>query len=736
MIETKKTSEVHNPPLIGCSPVQTGTLLEPLFHLLTNNNPEQARSLRQRCQRLFNQGVPDQELVDHLNTCCTLEELEALEKLLKAEAGCLKLKTSPSLSSGATGTQGLINDVSMWIRSFPIPDSPVLSLGGMTTATNAWIGLLATVSAAVKLKKSMKHHDGPGAVAAALDTIGSVFQHLGGIFYFPFRGIEIASSIKHVDVSKEATTALGQTCYWTGFLGNVSLIAMSVFNFFQHIYRLGKDLQLKRALEAAESKGDEALFAFLLNKVEAHPENRVGKIQRLPSKERQSLSAQLKEEGLNYLTKQCLKFQKEGEAALSEKEIKGALKGLFALIDQQEQVGPLIENILRGMGDVDKERLIWLQMRIQRLGWGALELIGFQVEENLRAKRKKASFYRIVGQEPFEKIQKAARRGLLERLKSTNEGIQGSAKNEISLLTKEIKVANTTTSWIHGLSIVIAVLGLVVTVMGLCALNPVGTVALIVLGCLFAFTSTGVDGYSLKNALEKGPIGPHDKKFIIATGILSLSSLVISTALTAAFALPLLPMIVIFAISLSGYAISFYSYYQLTKKEEEWKNNHITLQDFSKESGEANRQVFILNQFKKLDKKDRESIRENYIETISWIQRAKVFESAMRTPKSKEVFKALKKTTHLFWKKAYQGGSAQVRETALYLQSLLENFQQANADTFQEALSFLWNLGSNYLFMNQIAYYQQRTKDPEFLRESAKKVLKERQDPNPYFQHV
>lgn len=726
-------------PLGDSPPITSDTLWQFLSCLLFNNKDTvPLQSLSGRCQQLpTTEQVPTPALDQAFDTWldrCTLEELNALRKFINGEFNHSNANQTPSsVSSGTLGMQRWINDVASLVPEHYISDFPDLSLSGTVRLMNVWLGAIEAACAKKQLEESARCQDRPGMVIAALNAVKGAMRSLGSFFDFSWTGTSIACSIENINVPSQSTP-IAQICHWTGVLGDGASLVRHASNFVQMIYRLIKDVQFKMQLETAETQGHESLFKFLLKKVEANPEDKLGKIEKktIDSKAKQLLAERLREKGLDYLTENFFKSQKEGENALSKTEVEVALKAFFTLIDKL--VGKdqelWIKNILQEMVGVDQDRLIDLQERTKVLEWGPLELIGFQAEEKLRSQRKKDRFFRVTGKEQFEnieidKIQKAARRGLLERLRSTDETVRESALNELDLLKKDIKVANTKTSLIHSALFVVSMVAVVTFALAFCTLNPVGLGIWIALGCLLPLILGGFDFYLLSQSSDQGPIGRHDKKFVALAMFLSLLPLIIGTGLTAGLMLPVLFMLPTFVASITGFGAFFYRYTQLVNIEEMRGNTQVTLNLFSEKSWEGD----LLNGFKQLPKADRQAIQENYLSKMN-AQQIKSPEN-LTTPQYLEITKkALKKTTHLFWERVRRGRSGQDQEVAFNLQSLLEKSIRENEVNFKQLeLVFKNKVDLKNMFYRLLFYYGKREENPEFLKTSAQEVLKERSSP-------
>ena len=259
-------------------------------------------------------------------------------------------------------------------------------------------------------------------------------------------------------------------------------------------------------------------------------------------------------------------------------------------------------------------------------------------------------------------VDKAYRRGLLERVNNGDELVQKNAKIEMKKLMGRVRVESTKTKKIHTALLIINLLGAILSVVGVLTL-PFGVgIAISALSFLVTAASIGSRAYLAKKDLTDTPCGKYDKAIVVTIAILLGISLIALTGVTLGFGLSLVQLGVALGVGALGIGFLGYYYHLLTQKDALWKQTHPSLevfQAFLSQKKQWDQDVHSL--FKKLPKDVRMAIRQQC-----------VIKDFSRDASQKNEVSALKKTSKHFWNQWLISGLDKDRVLALEIQRVYE----------------------------------------------------------------
>ncbi len=605
-------------------------------------------------------------------------ELETFSKIILEKAQ--ETMNAPLLTSGATGTQDTISDISFLFRIF-MPEHASTEAAGFTTGVNTFQGARNTMLAAERFEQAKSISDRGGMIEAAISTLCGASQSAGGAAYAGYRGTMIA-----IDTSSlQAATPLGRAAYILGLIGN---IAFTVFYTMLGIwggYGLVKDWQFSIGMK----KNDTALFDFLIRKVTADPKTILDKLNELPPEQLTAFKDKLADTALSKFTSQFLKWQRDlittatlVGTPLTEQQVKGVFKALFASKEA--------EFIQNGVRAASLSTLGLKENEVEGFNFSTLELIGFKLEEARRQTKKEAKFSRAASGDCTHAVKKAADRGLGECLQFGNDLVKASANETLKTLKGNIDSANTKNKWIHGVMIPIAILGIASTVLGFFPLSAVMSIVLITVTVLLVLTMMGTDGFFMWNGWKHGGVpGQYDKLYLALVSLAMVTAIAVSVGVTLGFGLALMPMYMSLGIGAASLTLSGYAYHRIDQKQKAWDENHPSLEKFQALLDESkNVDETVKKIFKKLPKADRLAIREKYemkredtyqeldVLLLDDSGRESIWNKINNPLTSEKELQLLvcgmKKTVKLFWERWAQSKSDENRDRALKLQSSFE----------------------------------------------------------------
>ncbi|MBS0604303.1 MAG: hypothetical protein JSS60_04605 [Verrucomicrobia bacterium] len=729
------------PPGLQLSPQGAGQL----GITLPENKPAPPASLQGRVQSLS-------ALLAHAD----LNSLESFAQVpLRTVPASLEF---PFLTSGATSTEDNIANISYFIRTL-MPEAASTQAIGVTTGENVFQGFWAAYKAAKRFNKSEHIGDTQGMIEGGMDAARGVSQSLGGAAYLGYRGTMIAADIHNVNTTINATTTLGKAAYGLGMVGNVLFTLFYIFIAAWSAHGLWQDVNFSNAMKANE-RGDADMFKFLMGKVIASPKKKLEKLnahwntltQAKKEMQIKSFKEGLQKSALEGLTKHFIRFQEQmlkagqlnGKKPLSKAEVKELLTELFSAKDAAMRKGPAYTNYLKSL-ELEKED-------VGHLDFSMLELIGFSLEEAKRQSKKEAKFSRATDDASVEAVKKAASRGLGPRLESGDALVQGTARKELAELKGKVTSENTKAKIIHTALLIVGVLGIVASILGFFVLPPAGMIALTVITLLLCGGMMATDGYSMFTGLNNGPPGKHDKKYLLIIGGVFIAAMAVSIAVTLAFGLPIMPLILAGVICGLGLMLLGFSYYKLIQKEKKWIEHHPEFETFARfldsqqgvQDAELDEKVVSL--FKKLSKSDRRAVRDKFFEMSKqgefrfkternkWLDATCDFGStylftqitpeAMNNEKEHQLLlRAIKKTTKLNWKQWYTSKSEENKQIALQLQGLYERVAQKNmTDIYARIHDIERNQGAYLELKKNIWYVAKRQESKADLKKAVDAV--------------
>lgn len=259
-------------------------------------------------------------------------------------------------------------------------------------------------------------------------------------------------------------------------------------------------------------------------------------------------------------------------------------------------------------------------------------------------------------------VDRAYRRGLLERVNNGDELVQKNAKIEMKKLMGRVRVESTKTKKIHTALLIINLLGAILSVVGVLTL-PFGVgIAISALSFLIATASIGSRAYLAKKDLSDAPCGKYDKAIVITIAILIGISLIALTGITLGFSLSLVQLGVALGTGALGMGFLGYYYRLLTQKDALWEQTHPSLEAFQAFLSQKKQwDQDVHNLFKKLPKDVRMAIRQQC-----------VIKDFSRDISPKNQVSALKKTSKHFWNQWLISGLDKDRVLALEIQRVYE----------------------------------------------------------------
>lgn len=296
-----------------------------------------------------------------------------------------------------------------------------------------------------------------------------------------------------------------------------------------------------------------------------------------------------------------------------------------------------------------------------------LEALGLLIDQHKIKTRRWVQLKEASSLPVAQAVDKAYRRGLLERVNNGDELVQKNAKIEMKKLMGHVRVESTKIKKIHTALLLINLLGASLSVVGILTL-PFGVgIAISALSFLITVASIGSKAYLAKKDLSGTPCGKYDKAIVITIAILLGISLIALTGITLGFGLSLIQLGVALGIGSLGMGFLGYYYHLLTQKDTLWKQAHPSLevfQTFLSQKEKWDQEVHGV--FKKLPKDVRMALRQQYIQ--------KNLPSKLSLGNK---VSALKKTSKYFWNQWLISGLEKDRTLALEMQSIYEEAKYA-----------------------------------------------------------
>jgi hypothetical protein len=519
----------------------------------------------------------------------------------------------PPAFTGSASLVDLLGDIRPLMNPDLVSSGHAAHTMGFTTAANSVQGFEAAYKAGQRFMASREINDFRGMVEAFVDGLRGVFQSLGGALYLPYRVMSIFLQVKGIS----ASAVLGQVASGIGMAGSACFVAFGAMMSALGVFLLGEDFYMDAKLNlawGAKEKPDAEWFERVMQKVLTDSNAKLDKL--ILKGTLVEKKAQWSEAALDFLTEQVMCAQEAaqnvpaGQVPLSREQVREFLTQLFA----------------QRKGEFDKSAYVKsmnLDLSHENCFDSVLQLIGFKLAEEQRSLRSRAKFSRVTSSGCLEAIEKAANRGLLERLKSTDELTHTRAKLKVAKLKDMVWDATTTNKVIH---VAFAINGLLTFTTGLIGLVTAIPGLLVAASGIFMASSAGwgvVDGYFSIQGLSNGTPGTYDKQRIIALACFILIMLAVSTGLTLGYGLPLIPLILALAFGVVGLNLCTVALVQAYRKELQWEKDHPDLTrlrdcllskgyDKYQFSNTTHLDEEAAEMFKKLPAKDREAVREIY----------------------------------------------------------------------------------------------------------------------------
>ena len=659
------------------------------------------------------------------------KQLKDLGKLLKAWVHCEEDPAELELEAAEEMTSAFY----FGLGAADTNEEIAYEFSGVRSYVGMLRGLIALEEEVRALKKNVKE-DRKGVLSSAYDLVSTVVSLLEEVAYCIMPWINIPAHFRDIDVAPDAETVLGRACYWVEHIASILFSIGSALGALKSSYLLFKDFQWSNKIE--REKDDVKLFELFQKKACTDVNAKRKKIKKnLTSEQQEQLRQKMREKGLNRITRKFLNYQSQDKKTLSHTEVKEGFKALFRI--SEEQLKPIQKLCLSEMG-LEGAAAEKFQNKLNKLGdkkWDLLTLMGFQKSETERAERKIQKFSQIADVDTAKRISQAAQRGLKERLKSEDAVVKKAAEVEFAKLKGRVVQQNTKQKRIHSALITIATLGLISGILGLVAISPLGqgfAIGLTIVCSTLLFIRGANALYEAWKA--EGKPGIYDKKFAVLMGTLMTGSLSASMALALEGHIDLHSLISSAVVGLLGLILAVASYCIASTKEEEWEANHPSLKTFKKElEGTALSDDKKMERFEQLSKKDRRAIYDKYLKGLKdrKIVRSEVGELAKddleKADRTEHLFRAAKKTAHLFWREYGRTHSESAKEKALQMQLISDLIKQERdrADKeksywspsaikgLKKELSALWKSDEKHVAYKQLRkhllYFKERDAD-------------------------
>jgi hypothetical protein len=556
--------------------------------------------------------APKQVVIDPvaLNNFPQIELIKSLTRRILSPSPSSSDPSCPALSSGPACVADVVSGIRPLINCDLLSSGPVASTVGFMTVGNAVQGLEAAYKAGVHFMESREIDDFKGAVNALIDGIRSVGQSLGGAIYLPERILDIVLQVQGLS----ASSVLGSVAFGIGAAGSACFMLFGMAMSALGVFSLWENCHMDAKLSLVWGAKDKSEIDWFRDIMQVLTDSNA-KLQRLTDKSKlQDKKQQWKEGALDYLTDQVMEAQKTapplaaGQKPLSKEEVRAFFTELF------EQRGGEFNRIKSEYAD-SMELTAGNANQLT-----VLELIGFKLAEDKRSLRGRAKLVRATSAECVEAIEKAAKRGLLQRLQSDKASVSTAAKLKVTKLKEMVGSANTTNKVLQVGFVIFGILTTLSCLLPLITSSPVWSLVTSVIFMAGSGGWTLVDGHFAKEGLSKAPPGAYDKERIKILFCFILVMLAVSTGLTLGYGLPLIPLILALVFGFIGLNLCTAAFVQVHKNELEWEKNHPD-KDRLREcllstpvptgTGRSltEQEVEI---FKKLPEKDRETVRAHY----------------------------------------------------------------------------------------------------------------------------
>jgi hypothetical protein len=420
----------------------------------------------------------------------------------------------------------------------------------------------------------------PSKLEKVVDVVNIQARIVG---YSTFTGYLCISLAKEITSSSSLSTA-------NGVLNDTNTLifgALYGLAAVQNGYQLAQDQNLSDILKQEDALALKGLIQNI--PISSHLDQLQASWSTLPS-EKQELKKQHFKQKVQKLVLDNLKNTQVGQPDLD---------GLLQILQAQEGS----DEVHKLLGPIDKD--YW--------EFTPLEALGLLIDQHKLKTRQWVQLKETTSLPVAQAVDKAYRRGLLERVNNGDPLVQKNARKDMKELIGRVRVENTKTKRVHTALLIINLLGAILSVVGVLTL-PFGIgIAISALSLLITIASIGSKAYLAKKTLSDSPCGKYDKAIVITIAILLGISLIALTGVTLGFGLSLVQLVGGLAIGALGEGFLGYYYHLLTQKDVLWKQAHHSLEIFQKfisQKEEWDQDVH--NLFKKLPKDLRIALRQQY----------------------------------------------------------------------------------------------------------------------------
>ncbi len=668
-------------------------------------------------------------------------ELCVYQKLHSFLSDSREKSVSPSQKSltlrpiqSALGTFSQLGRLSMM-------DTAAAQSMGSSTGMNLIGGALDMGSASRDKMRAERRGDDKERVVSLVNQIEGAIRAVAGLGYCFFRTAKIYCFSNSLPAEMSAGHLSGRIANYSGLVGDVGFGVSFVLGSALSAYRFYETHKFVDSFKKSSAVLDHQGFEFLTKKLTVNSSAKLKKIRaswdQLPTpvdkvQAMRSFKKKLAESALTALSEKGLRvLGKELSASEARVYFSKCFKDLELRVPLQNQYRAAYAASL-GLNLEECQ------------DFTLLELVGFFAQETQRAARKEAKMIRRTSSACTEMVQKAAKRGLFERLSAeglvkknaTQEYQKIAAKIDETCLAKQKAQL-----WTIGMSIMglaMSVIG-ILSVIGVCAFPPA---LILVLSLLFVALIVFVDLSGLRAALKEGPVGKWDKLYLVFISVVLALSFATTIGLVVALHLLVIELIKASAIFIAGLGLNLYTFICLKRREKTWKESHPDLDQF-KEKLSCSPQGFLTEEirslFKKLPKEDRLKIRAVYKTLPFQTGRYKeiyerhgfgVFflESAFDQKSEMELFeRGVKKAARQAWREFQEDKTEIKLGRALKIEAFLETMKSGTQiEIVEEFDQLLRDQAIDFLIQENISYVFKREESQAQLLRAVEIVLEQK----------
>lgn len=488
----------------------------------------------------------------------------------------------------------------------------------------------------------------------------------------------------------------------SGFIESAAFGISSSLDAGISAYRFYETYRFRSSFEAAEERSDLEGLTCLVDNL------------------RMDSSAQLKTIRAGWENLQDVKEKEAAMAAFKadlEKQAFDALSGKGLYITTEKQLSPseARERFLQYFQDL--KRLPSFERKLKESYAASMKLtpeecsdfslaalVGFFTAEGKRELRQEAKMIRCTSSCVVEAVQRAAFRGLQERLRGSDLVVQG-AKKEYEVLSNTVKETMAANQTANRVKIAEALVGSaiclisILSLCGLCAAPP------LFLSLLLVVFTIVVNRGAIAKALKEGPVGKYDRLYLLLISAMLIISFATGLGLYLSLHLVGVELLKVIAIGVVEILMTAYAFYALNKREKAWKEAHPDLEQFRGKitdlpQGPLTEEVEEL--FNRLPKEDQLAVKTIYqdlpfqSERYRYIDQSYSFgsyflEQNFESVKEIDLFqRGVEKSLESCWS-AYQENQTQAQlEIAFKVQALFEAISRRDKVLSMKALDQLY----------------------------------------------